>query len=118
MERGRPADREDDGEAVGRDDPGEPEERVFGDSLRSATNDQAEVGEDHPDQLHGRAEGGVLSHALRSFEGSGNQSGEGPIDGTNAARDPGEQRGARVGGYGHVERGADYASRKEKGGEV
>ena len=77
VEHRRPAHRENDREAVGRDDPHQSEERVLDHSFLGAAHDQAKDRQDHSDHLDGGAARRIVSHALWSVEGRDRQPGKG-----------------------------------------
>src|SRR6266436_1806823 len=95
---------------MGRDDSRQLKKRLLHHSFFRAADDQAEVRQDYSHQLHRRAARRILSHALRRLQGRHYQPGEGACNGTRATQHPGELRGARLGGHGHVQRGNQLES--------
>src|SRR5215469_5502085 len=100
---------------MGRDDAGECEECLFGDSLLRAAHDGAEERADCGDQLDRGAARRIVSYTLWGVERRDYQLGEGAGGGIGASQHFGEQRGARLGGYGYVGLGVEEQSWVEVG---
>src|SRR5690348_4647001 len=92
---------------MGRNGAREFEERLQRDSLRGAEDDRAEERAGHRNQFDGGAARRSISFSLWRDEGRDYQLRERTLDGTGAAQHHGELRGARMGGHGHVEAGAE-----------